>query len=74
MDRALDAGYHRNLMKYPVAFINDDSFRVNRLLSHEEYESFFLEAEDGKEQALPVSNEQMISLGTKLGILEKSQP
>ena len=74
MDRALDAGYHRNLMKYPVAFINDDSFRVNRMLSQEEYEAFFLEAEDGKEQELPVSNEQMISLGTKLGILEKSQP
>jgi hypothetical protein len=53
MERALSAGYFRNIMKYPVAIVNDDNFSLSSCLSEEEYTSHF-------GQFLPVTNEQLI--------------
>ncbi len=57
MDRALNAGYFRNLMKYPVAFINDDSYELLQSIDQNLYENAF------KDQDIPVTNEQLIQVG-----------
>lgn len=59
MDRALNAGYFRNLMKYPVALINDDNYEFLQAIDQELYENTF------KDQDIPVTNEQLIEIGNQ---------
>lgn len=61
MQRALDSGFYRNLLTYPVAIVNDEKYHLEKNIEYKNYVSTFSNME------IPVTNEQLISysLGEK---------
>ena len=55
MQRALDNGFYRNLLTYPVAIVNDEKYHLESNIEHKDYVSMFSNME------FPVTNEQLIS-------------
>ena len=55
MQRALDNGFYRNLLTYPVAIVNDEKYHLESNVEYKDYVSMFSNVE------FPVTNEQLIS-------------
>ena len=64
MVRALENGYFRNLIKFPVAIVNDDLYESVDVIDQKDYEEIF------KDLEIPVSNEQLTELGLRLGAIQ----
>jgi len=65
MDRALKAGYHRNIMKIPVAFVNDDGYSFVNTIESDKLVEYF------ENQKIPITNEQMIALSLHHNLIQK---
>jgi len=63
MDRALSCGYYRNIMRLPVALINDDGYSFSKSISMEDLARVF------EKQEHPVTNEQLISLAVQMNLI-----
>lgn len=66
MVRALENGYFRNIIKFPVAIVNDDLYESTGIIDQKIYEDKFRDIE------IPVSNEQLTELGLELGALGRA--
>ena len=67
MERARAAGFSRNLMKFPLAIVNDDRHSLVSPIDETEYHDIF------RDQELPVTNEQLIQLGIKLQAIKRER-
>jgi len=65
MTRASNAGLYRNLIKYPVAIVNDDMHSLYIPIDDSVYRKIF------DEQLMPVTNEQLIQLGVDLNAIKR---